>query len=175
MMHLPNQEVNQKTAAVVYLALGSNLGDRLANLRTAITHLPPLVVEERCSTVYETEPAYVTEQPRFLNLVLQARTALSPHKLLQQLKTIERDVGRTTTFRNGPRVVDLDILLYDNMELDTPDLVIPHPRLAERAFVLVPLAELAPDLVLPGQTATIAALAKRGEHQGEVIRALGAE
>ena len=173
MTHTHNQKVNQKTEAAVYLALGSNLGNRLANLRAAIAHLPPQVVVEHYSTVYETEPAYVTEQPRFLNMVLQARTALPPHDLLQHLKAIEHDVGRTTTFRNGPRIVDLDILLYDNLELDTADLVIPHPRMLERAFVLVPLAELAPELVLPGQTATIAALAKHNGQQGEVLRTLG--
>jgi 2-amino-4-hydroxy-6-hydroxymethyldihydropteridine diphosphokinase len=165
--------LDQKAEATVYLALGSNLGDRLANLRAAIAHLPPHVVVEHCSAVYETEPAYVADQPRFLNLALQAWTRLSPHDLLQHLKAAEHDVGRTTTFRNGPRVVDLDILLYNKEQHYTTDLVIPHPRMMERAFVLVPLAELAPDLVLPGQSITIAALAKRSGHRGEVIRAVG--
>jgi 2-amino-4-hydroxy-6-hydroxymethyldihydropteridine diphosphokinase len=172
-MHTRNQMHNQQTEATIYLALGSNLGDRFANLRAAIAQLPPQIMVDRCSTVYETEPAYVADQPRFLNLVLQARTALPPHNLLQHLKAIEHDVGRTTTFRNGPRVVDLDILLYDNLQLNTADLVIPHPRMEERAFVLVPLAELAPDLVLPAQTTTIAPLAKHSGHQGEVLRAIG--
>jgi 2-amino-4-hydroxy-6-hydroxymethyldihydropteridine diphosphokinase len=174
MMHPHNQMGNQKAGAGVYLALGSNVGDRLANLHAAIAQLPPQAVVEQCSAVYETEPAYVADQPRFFNLVLKARTALPPHDLLLHLKAIEHNVGRTITIRHGPRVVDLDILLYDNLEIDTNDLVIPHPRMLERAFVLVPLAELVPDLVLPGQTATIAALAMRSGQQGEVLRVIGA-
>ena len=170
-----NQETNlyAHTTTSVYLALGSNVGDRLANLRAAVTQLPPQVVVARCSAVYETEPAYVADQARFLNMVAQTRTALAPHELLAFAKNIEQQVGRTTTFRYGPRVVDLDILLYGKLHLDTPDLVIPHPRMAERAFVLVPLAELVPDLMLPEQTASVAALAKRVGQQGEIVRVVG--
>jgi 2-amino-4-hydroxy-6-hydroxymethyldihydropteridine diphosphokinase len=171
--HNPAVDRNTNTTALVYLALGSNVGDRKANLRTALEQLPPHVFVEHCSAVYETEPAYVVDQERFLNMVVEAQTPLPPHDLLRWIKTIEQQVGRTTTFRYGPRVVDLDILLYDNLELDTPDLTIPHPRMAERAFVLVPLAELAPDLILPQQTTTVAGLAAQVGQQGEIVRTVG--
>jgi len=149
------------------------MGDRLAHLRAAIAQLPPHVLAQRCSAVYETEPAYVADQERFLNMVVQARTALPPHELLAFVKRIEQQVGRITTFRYGPRVVDVDLLLYDNLQLDTPNLVIPHPRMAERAFVLVPLAELAPDLVLLPQPTTVAVLARRMGQHGGIIRVVG--
>lgn len=158
--------------ATAYLALGSNVGDRKANLRAALDRLPPHVSVVRCSAVYETEPAYVVDQARFLNMVAEVRTAYAPHDLLRWLKTIEQQEGRTATFRYGPRVVDLDILLYDNLIIDTPELVVPHPRMAERAFVLVPLAELAPDLIVPQQT-TVATLAKQADRIGAVVQQVG--
>lgn len=158
--------------ATVYLALGSNVGDRAAHLHAALDQLPPQVVVERCSAVYETEPAYVVAQARFLNMVVQAHTMLAPPALLHRLKLIEQQVGRVATFRYGPRVVDLDILLYDNIQLDTPELTIPHPRITERAFVLVPLAELAPRLIVPGQTETVAVLAQRAGQHGDVVQVI---
>jgi 2-amino-4-hydroxy-6-hydroxymethyldihydropteridine diphosphokinase len=134
---------------LVYIALGTNLGDRLANLNSAIEAFPPTVQVAARSPVYETAPWGFSNQPDFLNQVVEAETDLSPQALLVFLKQLEESLGRTVTFRYGPRRIDLDILFYDDLVLDTPPLVIPHPRLAERAFVLVPLADLAPDLRHP--------------------------
>jgi 2-amino-4-hydroxy-6-hydroxymethyldihydropteridine diphosphokinase len=133
----------------IFLSLGSNLGDRLNNLQDAIRSLPPKVQPLSQSRIYETDPWGYTDQPAFLNLVIKANTELAPKKLLVFLKKMEVVLGREETFRYGPRVIDLDILFYDDLVLDSPDLTIPHPRLTERAFVLIPLAELAPDLVHP--------------------------
>jgi GTP cyclohydrolase-4 len=154
----------------VYIAVGSNLGDRRSNLLEAIRQLRQKVSVERLSSVYETEPAYVTDQPRFLNMVLQGRTDLSPRELLEFLKGIERRMGRIGGERYGPRPIDLDILLYGDLRVDEPDLTIPHPRLTERAFVLVPLAEIAPNLVPPGQTEPVAVWARRAEGVGRILR-----
>ena len=133
----------------IFLSLGSNLGDRLNNLQNAIRCLPPKVQPLSQSRFYETDPWGYTDQPAFLNIVIKANTELAPKKLLAFLKNMEVVLGREETFRYGPRVIDLDILFYDDLVLDSPDLTIPHPRLTERAFVLFPLAELAPDLVHP--------------------------
>jgi len=137
------------TPAVAYLALGTNLGDRLRNLRRALDALRPDFEVKTVSRVFETVPAYVEDQPRFYNLVCCAETALSPVEALRRLKVLEAHLGRVAGPRFGPRLIDLDLLLYDQVQLDTPELTLPHPRLAERAFVLVPLAEIAPDLVHP--------------------------
>lgn len=135
--------------ARVYLALGTNLGDRMQNLREAVARLEPGVRTSRVSSVYETEPWGVTSQPRFLNLVVAGETELEPLALLDLLKRIEREMGRTEEARYGPRLIDLDILLYDDLEFRSERLEIPHPRLAERRFVLVPLAEIAPTALHP--------------------------
>jgi 2-amino-4-hydroxy-6-hydroxymethyldihydropteridine diphosphokinase len=133
----------------VYLALGSNLGDRRHNLEAAIAALPPAVRVLERSPLYETAPWGETDQPDFLNMVLKGETRLAPAALLARLKRIETDLGRLPTIRYGPRLIDLDILFYDSLVLSTPELTIPHPRLHERAFVLVPLADLAANLVHP--------------------------
>lgn len=138
--------------ATVYIAFGGNVGDREGNLRAALALLRQHAQIEAVSSLYETEPAYVLDQPRFLNGVLRGSTALAPLDLLRALKQIEVTVGRLPGPRNGPRPVDLDILLYGDLALDTPELTIPHPRIAERPFVLVPLAEIAPELVNTGTT-----------------------
>jgi 2-amino-4-hydroxy-6-hydroxymethyldihydropteridine diphosphokinase len=136
-------------AHTVYLALGTNTGERLTNLGIALGAFLPDVVVKVESPVYETEPWGYTDQPAFLNMVVCAETDFSPLALLAHLKGLEQSLGRVPTFRNGPRLIDLDILFYDDLVLDTPPLVIPHPRLHERAFVLAPLADLAPRLVHP--------------------------
>jgi len=142
----------------VYLAFGSNLGDRLENLRRAIAMLPPDVEVAAISPLYETAPAYVTDQPRFLNGALRAETGLAPRALLEKLKAIEQAVGRQPGRRFGPRVVDLDILFHGDTVLAEPGLEVPHPRMAERLFVLRPLADIAPDLVHPILKRSVAAL-----------------
>jgi len=139
----------------VYLGLGTNLGERLENLRAAAKALPPEVVVLCNSPVYETEPWGYTQQPAFLNQVLETETGLEPQQLLAHVKAVEARLGRTPIFRYGPRLIDIDILLYDNLVLQTPELVIPHPHLTERAFVLIPLADLAPDRTLPNSKMTI--------------------
>lgn len=139
----------------IYLALGSNLGDRTANLDAARAALSPEVLVTATSPVYETEPWGYTHQPAFLNQVVRAKTVLSPHDLLIYLKALEKRLGRKESFRYGPRLIDLDILFYDDLSLETPELTLPHPHLAERAFVLVPLADLAPDLEHPDLHQTV--------------------
>ena len=134
---------------IIYLALGTNLGDRFANLQAAIAALPPAVRVRSRSPVYETLPWGLTSQPAFLNMVLKGETALAPVELLKHLKLLETELGRLPSVRWGPRRIDMDILFFDRLILDTPELTIPHPRLHERAFVLVPLADLAPGLVHP--------------------------
>ncbi|TWA70664.1 2-amino-4-hydroxy-6-hydroxymethyldihydropteridine diphosphokinase [Azospirillum brasilense] len=135
----------------VYLALGSNLGDRAANLATAQRRLSPQVQVTLASPVYETAPMYVTDQPSFLNMVLRAQTALGPWELLRHIKDIEAEMGRDLKggLRFGPRPIDIDILLYGELVMYAPELEIPHPRIAERAFVLAPLADIAGGLQHP--------------------------
>jgi 2-amino-4-hydroxy-6-hydroxymethyldihydropteridine diphosphokinase len=134
---------------ITYLALGTNLGDRLANLRAAIEAMPPKIAVLAASHVYETVPWGYTDQPVFLNMAVKAETGLGPESLLKHLKRLEVRLGRERSFRWGPRSIDLDILFYDDLVIDTQPLVIPHPRLHERAFVLAPLVDIAPDLVHP--------------------------
>lgn len=151
---------------IIYLALGSNLGDRAANLQAAMRALPPAIYVLRSSSVYETEPWGFTEQPAFYNLALEAETKLKPRSLLARLKKIENSLGRTPTFRNGPRLIDIDILFYGQEQIVLPGLVIPHPHLHERPFVLVPLVELAPGLVHPVLGVTSAELLQRIGKEG---------
>ena len=155
--------------SIVYLALGSNLGDRRAHLAAAAARLAPSVIVERVSSLYETEPAYLLDQPRFLNAALRGRTTLEPAALLALLKRIERELGREAGVRFGPRVIDLDILLYGDRSIASEALTIPHPRMAERPFVLVPLAEIAPDLIPPGWATTVGALAQVVRGHGDVL------
>jgi 2-amino-4-hydroxy-6-hydroxymethyldihydropteridine diphosphokinase len=139
------------TVNLVYIAMGSNLGDRVEMLRRGLDEIDMLGETQvvRLSSVYDTEPVGDSDQPRFLNAVVLVETELEPRVLLWNLLLIERRLGRVRTRRWGPRPLDLDILLYEDLVIDEPDLVVPHPLMHERAFVLVPLAELAPDLVHP--------------------------
>ena len=135
----------------IFLSLGSNVGDREGNLRSAIEHLRVL----RASPIYETEPVDYTDQPWFLNLVVEIETDLAPLELLAATSRIEQELGRVRTVAKGPRTIDIDILLYGDEVIDQPGLQIPHPRMAERRFVLAPLADLAPDLRHPIMHQTI--------------------
>jgi 2-amino-4-hydroxy-6-hydroxymethyldihydropteridine diphosphokinase len=147
---------------LVYVGLGSNLGDREQTIRGALERLEsdPEIVVVAVSSLRETDPVGYTDQPKFLNGAAALRTELSPHALLERLLQIERDLGRERSgARYGPRTIDLDLLLYGSAEVDEPGLEIPHPRLAEREFVLVPLAELDSDLEVPGRGSVRALLA----------------
>jgi 2-amino-4-hydroxy-6-hydroxymethyldihydropteridine diphosphokinase len=140
----------------VYIALGSNLGDRAENLRDARERIEASGVRiQRCSHIYETEPRDLLDQPWFVNQVIQADTTLFPRQLLARLLRIEREMGRQRTVRSGARTIDLDILLFANSVVHAPGLEIPHPRMGERRFVLETLAELAPDLRLPHERRTV--------------------
>ena len=140
---------------MVYLGLGTNLGNRLVNLQNAVDELPPQVIVLRTSSIYESEPWGYNDQPGFLNQVLEVETGLLPGDLLEYVKQIELKLGRQPTFRYGPRLIDVDILFYGDQVIDLPALAIPHPRLPERAFMLVPLAELAPNLRHPASHKTV--------------------
>ncbi len=130
----------------IYIALGANLGDRVLNFKTSISLLKNNnICIKKVSKIYETTPMYAPNQPRFLNMALHATTAVSPERLLAILKHIERQLGRTTTYTNGPRVIDLDILYYGDIVLDTNHLHIPHLHIPHRPFVLHPMLDIAPD------------------------------
>ena len=153
----------------VYLSLGSNLGDRKKNLRTAIAALADAKVRAtRVSSFYETEPVDLREQPWFLNCVVQAETELPPLELLRALRAIESRMGSKKLVLKGPRLIDLDILLYGNETIDTSELQVPHPRMLTRKFVLVPLAEIAPSLKHLSWEATAAELVAKVRDPSEV-------
>jgi 2-amino-4-hydroxy-6-hydroxymethyldihydropteridine diphosphokinase len=141
---------------IAYLGLGSNLGDRKANLQDAITRLAGDSVRVlRESSIWETEPRDMLDQPWFLNQVIEVESDLLPRQLFQRIQRVEREMGRQRRIPKGPRMIDIDILLYGNAVVKTDDLEIPHPRLADRRFVLEPLAELAPDLRHPVARKTV--------------------
>jgi 2-amino-4-hydroxy-6-hydroxymethyldihydropteridine diphosphokinase len=162
------------TMTTVYFSLGSNLGDREKNLRDAVATLPgagaPVV---RVSSLYETEPVDFIDQPWFLNCVVEAETQTAPLDLLRALREIESRLGSNKEFAKGPRLLDIDILVYGHATIDTPELQVPHPRMTQRRFVLAPLAELAPDLRHPSWNATAAEMLARLEDHSKV-RQLGA-
>jgi 2-amino-4-hydroxy-6-hydroxymethyldihydropteridine diphosphokinase len=140
----------------VYLGLGSNVGDREANLRRALAHLEAEGIRVvRRSSLYETEPQDFRDQPWFLNAVVEVETDLFPLQLLARIQNVEREMGRRRLTPKGPRNIDIDILFYGRSVIHTPELQTPHPRIAQRRFVLEPLAEIAPDLRHPlsGKTA----------------------
>ena len=153
-------------STLIYLSLGSNLGDRAANLDRAIEALPEAgVLVLRRSSLYETEPVDFLDQPWFLNCAVEAETSLPPEQLLGALQGIERRLGSRKLIARGPRIVDLDVLFYGDSVVRSSEIEIPHPRMTERRFVLVPLAELAPTFVHPILHATCAELlARTGDH-----------
>lgn len=157
-----------------YLCLGGNLGDRMAALTKALQLLDstPGMRRVECSSVYETEPWAVSDQPNFFNLVAAYETTLLPADLLAACKSVEATVGRVASYRWGPRLIDVDILLYGDQVVDSaePDLQIPHPRMAQRAFVLVPLAEIAPDTMVPPQGDTVRRLLDEVDGKDGVAR-----
>ncbi|HXX15280.1 MAG TPA: 2-amino-4-hydroxy-6-hydroxymethyldihydropteridine diphosphokinase [Candidatus Eremiobacteraceae bacterium] len=157
--------------AIVYLALGSNVGERENNIREAIRRLASSGVEiTKISSIYETEPVDYLEQPWFLNAVLEGRTALAPQQLLTNLRQIESGMGSKKPFAKGPRLIDLDILLYDDVTIETPDLWVPHPRMLQRNFVLIPLAEIAPGLGHPSWTGSAAELLQQSRDTSRVVK-----
>jgi 2-amino-4-hydroxy-6-hydroxymethyldihydropteridine diphosphokinase len=154
-----------------YLGLGSNLGDRRRNLQDALELLDTLddgVRVIRSSNIYETEPWGLADQPKFLNCVLEVTATVSPERLLALANQVEQTLGREWSPRYGPRLIDVDVLLYGDITMDTPDLQIPHPRMEQRAFVLVPLAELADNIVHPVLGLTIGRLAKEVDGKCDV-------
>jgi 2-amino-4-hydroxy-6-hydroxymethyldihydropteridine diphosphokinase len=143
---------------VAYLGLGSNLGDRLGNLRLAVASLRERVEVAAVSQVYETEPVGYMDQGWFLNAVAAVETSDTAEGLFSILQDVEARMGKATPFRDGPRLIDIDLLLCGDLVLDSPGLQVPHPRLHQRRFVLTPLAEIAPDAVHPVLNASIARL-----------------
>ena len=160
-------------SVITYLGLGGNLGDRLAALKEALALLDaaPGMRMLSCSSVYETEPWGVVDQPRFLNLVAGFETTLAPSHLLAVCKQVESQVGRTESYRWGPRQIDVDILLYGDeaVSCDEPDLQIPHTRLSERPFVLVPLAEITANTSVPPYGKTVQALSDESNGKDGVV------
>ena len=153
----------------IYVGLGSNLGDRAENLRLAREHLKAAgVCILRESSLYETEPQDLFHQPWFLNQAVEAETALFPLQLLSRVLRIEKDLGRRRAIAKGPRTIDIDLLLYHRFVIECPTLVVPHPRMRDRRFVLAPMAELAPDLRHPVTRQTMRELL--GKVKGQAIR-----
>jgi 2-amino-4-hydroxy-6-hydroxymethyldihydropteridine diphosphokinase len=154
---------------IAYLSLGSNIGDRFYYLRRSVQLLQETgsIRVNQVSSVYETDPVGYVDQAAFLNIVVELETQLTPHELLNKCNEVEEELGRTREVRWGPRTVDLDILLYNEENMKTEDLIIPHPRMTERGFVLVPLVELNPELVEPltkHSLLKLALLQKEGVH-----------
>ena len=144
---------------IVAIALGSNIGDAAANVHSAFKRLTPVLGDARLSKLYESAPMYHTDQAKFVNAMAVGTSSENPTTILNILKNIEKELGRGATFRNGPRVIDLDIVLFGNIVFQDEHLQIPHPRMAERPFVLIPLRELAADWPHPQTGKTVAAMA----------------
>ncbi|MGH9470289.1 MAG: 2-amino-4-hydroxy-6-hydroxymethyldihydropteridine diphosphokinase [Terriglobia bacterium] len=155
---------------LVYLSLGSNRGDRLAQITRALAELTRAGARvERTSRYYRTEPVDFHPQPWFVNCVAEARTELMPMRLLRACQSIERALGRRPGAPKGPRPIDIDILLYENAVIRSPELTVPHPRLEERRFVLVPLAELAPGARHPATQRSVAEMLHETRDSSRVI------
>lgn len=142
--------------AIVYIGIGSNIGERQTNCMKAIEALKNKgITVKKISSMHETEPWGLKKQPKFINMAVETETSMSPEELLSALKGIEEDMGREETVKWGPRIIDLDILFYDDIVIDMKHLRIPHPLLHERDFVLNPLAEIAPDKLHPTLNKTV--------------------
>ena len=170
------RRTGEQAVTRAWIGIGSNMGDRLEYVRRALGLMDALPDTEfvAVSSVYDTVPVGVTGQPCFLNAVAELSTDIGPVELLRKLLAIEASCGRVRTSVWGPRTLDLDLLLYDDVEIETQELTLPHPRARGRAFVLVPLAELAPDLSFPGDTETVhERVAALGDLAGSVRRVGG--
>jgi 2-amino-4-hydroxy-6-hydroxymethyldihydropteridine diphosphokinase len=154
----------------VYISAGSNLGDRKANLESALAFLQRSCIIRRVSSFFETEPVGYLDQPWFLNIAAELETDLTPSELLNVCKSIEESCGRIRTFPNAPRTLDVDILLYDDVVMREEDLTIPHPGMENRRFVLEPLAQIAPDILHPVTGKSIQLLFKECRDPSEVRR-----
>ena len=162
---------NKPKPEIVFLSLGSNVGDRPENLRAAIAALPAAGVDvKRVSSIYETEPVDLLEQPWFLNCIVQGKTTIPALDLLRALREIERRMGSKKLIARGPRLIDIDILLYGQQTIDSPELQVPHPRMHLRRFVLAPLVELAPNAEHPSWSATAAQLLDATEDHSVVTK-----
>ena len=150
----------------IFIGLGSNIGNREGNLRMALRYLEPLARAVNVSSIYESSPVGVEDQPNFYNCVAEIVTGLQPEALMRHLKNIEYEIGRRPGPRWGPRPIDLDLLLYDDVVMETDLLTLPHPRMHERAFVLTPLAELAAGVRHPALDGSVGELAKRAGTDG---------
>jgi 2-amino-4-hydroxy-6-hydroxymethyldihydropteridine diphosphokinase len=156
---------------IIYLSLGSNVGDRAQNLKTAIAGLPDAGVSVRqVSAFYETQPVDYLEQAWFLNCVVEGETESPAFELLRQLRGIESRMGSKKLIAKGPRLIDIDILVYGQETIDTPELQVPHPRMTVRRFVLVPLAEIAPALRHPAWSGTVERILAETPDKSEVRR-----
>ncbi len=142
----------------IFLSLGSNLGEREHNLEQAIAAIAGFATVVNKSSIYESKAWGLTDQPDFLNMALEVSTDLSPQDFLSKLQSVEQSLGRQRRHKWGPREIDLDIVFWDNAILNLPDLIIPHPYWRERAFVVIPLAEIAPHFVPPGESVSLASL-----------------
>jgi 2-amino-4-hydroxy-6-hydroxymethyldihydropteridine diphosphokinase len=164
-----NPGVGYQKLVTAFIALGSNLGDPVAQIRGALSTLAAMLETRlvRHSSLYRNPAAGNLDQPEFVNAVAEIRTRLAPRDLLDQLLALERNQGRTRDFPNAPRTIDLDVLLYGGHVVNEPGLTIPHPRMLGRAFVLVPLAEIAPHAVVPG-IGRVSGLVKRVDAAGLV-------
>ena len=157
----------QKAIITAAIALGSNLGDRRRNLNEAVVRMGELGEVAAVSSFHDTAPELFCDQPRFLNAAALLRTLLLPLELLEALLAIEQAMGRTRegVLAKGPRLIDLDLLLYGGQVMVSERLILPHPALAERRFVLAPLAEIAPEMIHPGSGETVAAMLRALDHQ----------
>jgi 2-amino-4-hydroxy-6-hydroxymethyldihydropteridine diphosphokinase len=154
----------------VLLGLGSNVGETLDNLREAVSRLNDICLISRVSSVYRTEPVGFADQDWFLNCALAAETSLSPEELLDRILRVEIAMGRKRSVRNGPRVIDIDILLFDNQQIEADALTVPHPRMHERAFVLYPATEVAATMQHPTLQTSIKSLLEQLPNAEQVER-----